>query len=66
MAQDNGQLVKFNADVFPYCKGDIRRLTKKELAQVDKAATARDLGKAYESYTVAAPKKDDDKDDDKK
>ncbi len=38
-----GQLVKFVADVFPYCKGDIVRLTEDEVKRVLKEAKARGL-----------------------
>lgn len=49
MAEGKTTLVKFIADVFPYCKNDVVALTDDELKRVDTVAKARDLGKAYET-----------------
>lgn len=48
-------LVKFNSDVFPYCKGDVVRLEGDDKARVDKVAKARKLENVYSE--VKAEKK---------
>ena len=40
-------LVKFKADIYPYCKGDVVKLTQDEKARVDEAAEARDIAVPY-------------------
>ena len=40
-------LVKFNVDIYPYCKGDVVKLDKGEKARVDEAAEARDIATPY-------------------
>ena len=40
-------LVKFNVDIYPYCKGDVVKLDKGEKARVDEAAEARDITTPY-------------------
>lgn len=40
-------LVTFNADIYPYCKGDVVNLTAKELSAVDKVAKGRSIEKPY-------------------
>ena len=40
-------LVKFKADIYPYCKGDVVKLTQDEKARVDEAAEARDIATPY-------------------
>ena len=43
-------VVTFNADVFPYCKGDTVNLTADEQKRVDEAVKTRSL---KDAYTVA-------------
>lgn len=40
-------LVKFKADIYPYCKGDVVKLDGGEKARVDEAAEARDITTPY-------------------
>lgn len=40
-------LVKFNVDIYPYCKGDVVKLDKGEKARVDEVAEARDIATPY-------------------
>jgi hypothetical protein len=41
------KVVTFLQDVYPYCKGDVRRLETTVLAEIDKVAKARKLGSVY-------------------
>lgn len=45
-------LVKFKADIYPYCKGDVVKLDKGEKARVDEAAEARDIATPYVEVNV--------------
>lgn len=40
-------LVTFNADIFPYCRGDVVALTNDELKRVDKVAADRNVEEPY-------------------
>lgn len=40
-------LVKFNTDIYPYCKGDVVNLSNDEQARVDEAVKARDIETPY-------------------
>lgn len=40
-------LVKFNVDIYPYCKGDVVNLSNDEQARVDEAVKARDIETPY-------------------
>ena len=53
MAESEGKLVVFKADVFPYCKNDVVRLSKEEQQRVDEAAAAREIGTPYAAYVEA-------------
>lgn len=48
-----GTLVQFVADVTPYCKGDVVRLSDDEKERVDLMAEKRELDKAYKPYKEA-------------
>lgn len=40
-------LVKFNTDIYPYCKGDVVNLSNDEQVRVDEAVKARDIETPY-------------------
>lgn len=52
-------LVTFKADIFPYCKGDVVNLDKKQLDAVGKVAKQRDIETPYVKGAAKPAAKDE-------